>query len=209
MQRTPDTVRSIDDCTTAFKPRCLVQSSSENDKNRPLRQLSNKPSFEELVEGYPWDVSVSYVFSRVEGAKHSTIYCGIVKIHWTESTMTRDMIDKDHMSRGRFRDLFKTVFGKPIPNDLLKKLSEAEDIRDKIAHGKKWSDAQARKALKDIFDFATDFNTFVQEAAGFKPFGSLKGFKGRKESLPKETTHWVLRGMGIPAKAEDKVRKGE
>ena len=26
MQRTPDTVRSIDDCTTAFKPRCLVQS---------------------------------------------------------------------------------------------------------------------------------------------------------------------------------------
>ncbi|MER1334100.1 DUF4158 domain-containing protein [Klebsiella pneumoniae] len=27
----PDTVRSIDDCTTAFKPRCLVQSSSEND----------------------------------------------------------------------------------------------------------------------------------------------------------------------------------
>ncbi len=31
MQRTPDTVRSIDDCTTAFKPRCLVQSSSEND----------------------------------------------------------------------------------------------------------------------------------------------------------------------------------
>ncbi|MCC5686414.1 DUF4158 domain-containing protein, partial [Klebsiella pneumoniae] len=31
VQRTPDTVRSIDDCTTAFKPRCLVQSSSEND----------------------------------------------------------------------------------------------------------------------------------------------------------------------------------
>ncbi len=34
MQRTPDTVRSIDDCTTAFKPRCLVQSSSENDSLR-------------------------------------------------------------------------------------------------------------------------------------------------------------------------------
>ena len=32
MQRTPDTVRSIDDCTTAFKPRCLVQSSSENEQ---------------------------------------------------------------------------------------------------------------------------------------------------------------------------------
>ncbi|EPK4334007.1 hypothetical protein IV536_003733, partial [Escherichia coli] len=52
MQRTPDTVRSIDDCTTAFKPRCLVQSSSENDKNRPLRQLSNKPPFAEHLPGY-------------------------------------------------------------------------------------------------------------------------------------------------------------
>lgn len=36
MQRTPDTVRSIDDCTTAFKPRCLVQSSSENDSGLNL-----------------------------------------------------------------------------------------------------------------------------------------------------------------------------
>lgn len=173
-------------------------------KAKPQEVREYFPSFEELVEGYPWDVSVSYVFSRVEAAKHSTIYCGIVKIHWAESTMTRDMIDKDHMSRGRFRDLFKTVFGKPIQKELLEKLSEAEDVRDKIAHGKKWTDAQARKALKDIFDFATDFNEFVQEVAGFKPFGSLKGFKGRKESLPKETTRWVLRGMGIPAKAEDK-----
>jgi hypothetical protein len=162
------------------------------------------PSFEKLVKDYPWDVSVSYVFSRVEAAKHSAIYCGIVKLHWTESTITRAMIDKDHMSRGRFRDLFNVVFGKKIKKELLDKLSEAEDIRDKIAHGKKSTDAQARKALKDIFEFATEFNEFVQEIAGFKPFGKLQGFKGRKESLPKETTHWVLRGMGIPAKTEEK-----
>lgn len=173
-------------------------------KAKPVEVREYFPSFEELVEGYPWDVSVSYVFSRVEAAKHSSIYCGIVKLHWAESSMTREMIDKDHMSRGRFRELFKTVFGKPISKELLDKLSEAEDIRDKIAHGKKWTDAQARKALKDIFDFATDFNAFVQELGGFKPFGNLKGFKGRKESLSKETTRWVLRGMGIPAKADEK-----
>lgn len=160
------------------------------------------PSFEALVKDYPWDVSVSYVFSRVEAAKHSAIYCGIVKLHWTDSAMTRELIDKDHMSRGRFRELFDIVFGKPIRKELLQKLSEAEKIRDKIAHGKKWDAGQARKALKDVFDFASDFNEFLQETAGFKPFGNLRGFKGRKVSLSKKTTHWVLRGMGIPARAE-------
>jgi hypothetical protein len=171
-------------------------------KSMPQEVQDYFPSFESLVMDYPWDVSVSYVFSRIEAAKHSTIYCGIVKLHWTESTLTREMVNKDHMSRGRFRELFKIVFGKVIKKDLLDKLAEAEDIRDKIAHGKQWNDAQARKALNDIFDFATGFNTFVQDAAGFLPFGNLRGFKGRGQPLPKETTRWVLRGMGIPGKSE-------
>lgn len=158
------------------------------------------PAFSELVEDYSWDVSVSYVFSRVEAAKHGAIYCGIVKLHWTDSTLTRELVDKDHMSRGRFRELFKIVYGKPIDEELVKKLSEAEVIRDKIAHGKRWTDEQARTALKDIFDFAEGFNAFTQELASIKPFGDLRGFKGRKESLPKETTRWILKGMGIPGK---------
>jgi hypothetical protein len=159
------------------------------------------PAFRKLVEGYPWDVSVSYVFARIEAAKHMTIYCGIVKLHWTDSTLTRELVDKDHMSRGRFRELFKVVFGKPIDVALQKKLGEAEAIRDRIVHGKQWSDAQARTALIDIFDFAEGFNAFTLALAGFKPFGGdLRGFKGRKEPLPKETTRWVLKGMGIPSK---------
>jgi hypothetical protein len=68
-------------------------------KAKPQEVREYFPSFERLVENYPWDVSVSYVFSRIEAAKHSTIYCGIVKLHWAESKMTREMIDKDHMSR--------------------------------------------------------------------------------------------------------------
>ncbi|MCB1611884.1 MAG: hypothetical protein KDI60_09035 [Xanthomonadales bacterium] len=161
------------------------------------------PSFAELVESYSWDVSLSYVFSRVEAAKHTTIYCGIVKLHWTDSALTREFIDKDHMSRGRFRDLFKIVFGKPMTKELLASLSEAESIRDRVAHGKSWSEPQARKALIDIFNFAEGFNALVYSLAGFRPFGQLRGFKGRKQALPKETTRWVLRGMGIPAKADE------
>lgn len=169
-------------------------------KRKPKEIQEYFPSFVDLVEGYSWDVSVSYVFSRTEAVKHAAIYCGIVKIHWTDSSLTRELVDRDHMSRGRFRDLFKTVYGKPIEPELLKKLAEAEGIRDKIAHGKQWTDGQARTALIDIFDFAEGFNEFTQNQAGFKPFGNLRGFKGRKESLSKETTRWVLKGMGIPSK---------
>jgi hypothetical protein len=160
-------------------------------------------AFPELVEKYSWDVPIAYVFSRLERAKHETIYCGIVKLHRTDSSMTRELVDKDHMSRGRFRELFKTVFGKPLSKALLDKLSEAEAVRDKVIHGKKWTEAQARTSLIDVFDFATGFNDFVEEAGKFRPFGDLRGFKGRKEPLSKETTRWVLRGMGIPGKVEN------
>ena len=172
-----------------------------NSKPKEVREYF--PSFPELVKNYPWDVPVSYVFSRIESVKHSTIYCGIVKLHWTDSTLTRELVDKEHMSRGRFKELFKTVFGKQIEAVLLAQLQEAETIRDKIAHGKKWTDEQARKALIDIFDFAEGFNTFVYSTGGFKPLGSLRGFKGRKEALPPETTRWILKGMGIPSKSEE------
>ena len=172
-----------------------------NAKPREVREQF--PAFETLVEEYTWDVSVSYVFSRVEAVKHCTIYCGIVKLHWTDSSLTRELVYKDHMSRGRFRQLFEIVFAKKIDPNLLAKLSEAEKIRDKIAHGKQWTQKEARKALKNVFDFAEEFNDFVYGIAGFKPFGDLRGFKGRKEPLPKETSRWVLKGMGIPGRSED------
>lgn len=110
------------------------------------------------------------------------------------------------MSRGRFRDLFQVVFGKPLDKSLADKLYNAEKIRDKVLHGKDWTDAQAREALVNMFDFAENFNDFVYDLAGFKPFSDLRGFKGRKQSLPKPTTRWVLRGMGIGIKkATDEV----
>jgi hypothetical protein len=152
------------------------------------------PTFKELVERYSWDVSIAYVFSRLERAKRETIYCGIVKLHWTESSLTRQLIDKDHMDRRRFRDLFKTVFGVPIEKHLLEKLAEGESVRDRVIHGKIWSDAEARTALISVLDFCAGFNEFVQKRAGFPPFGDLRGFKGRKEPLSKETTRWVLLG---------------
>lgn len=158
------------------------------------------PAFPDLVASFSWDVSVTYVFSRLEAAKHAIIYCGIVKLHWTDSKLTRELVDKDHMSRGRFKELFKIVYGKPIEERLLAKLAEAEKVRDRISHGKQWSAAEARKALIEAFDFAEELDDFVFNNGGFRPFGDLRGFKGAKAPLPRETTRWVLKGMGVPNK---------
>lgn len=169
-------------------------------REAPERVRNFFPHFVELVEHYDWEIPVSYAHSRLEQAKRMTIYCGIVKLHWCESKLTRKLIDEDHMSRGRFRKLFKDVLGKPIPSHLIKKLEGAELIRDKISHGRSWTVAEARVGLVELIDFATEFNEFVNGQTGFQPFGGLRGFKGRGESLNKQSTRWILRGMGIPEK---------
>ena len=156
--------------------------------------------FSSLVEDYEWGVSVSYVFARIEAVKHTTLYCGIVKLHRCNSELTWEMLNKDHLSRGRFWDLFQVVFGKRVPQPILDKLSSAEKMRDKVAHGKRQPDADIRTGLRDAFEFCEVFNDFVYSVGGFRPFGDLRGFAGPREKLSKETTRWVLRGMGIPAK---------
>ncbi len=161
------------------------------------------PDFVQLVEQYDWEVPVSYVFSRIEQAKRMTIYCGIVKLHWCESTLTWKLVSEDHMARGRFRELFRTVFGQKIPDEILAKLEKGEKVRDKIAHGVKWTPKEARECLTSVVDFATEFNECVFRRAGFRPFGDLRGYKGRKEPLSKDTTRWILRGMGIPQRNEN------
>ena len=161
------------------------------------------PNFVELVKGYDWEVSISYVFSRVELAKRSTIYCGIVKLHWCDAELTRKLVNEDHMSRGRFLDLFKVVFGCRLPKNVAAKLESGEQVRDKVAHGIKLGEAEARQGLVDVIDFAQEFGDFVDGKAGFHPFGDLRGFKGRAESLTKATTRWVLKGMSIPKKEQN------
>ncbi len=169
----------------------------------PERIRSYFPDFAELVTRHNWEVSISYVFSRIERAKRMTIYCGIMKLHWCESSLTWKLVSKDHLSRRRFRELFEIVFGQKIPNHLIEKLEKGERVRDKIAHGMTWTPAEAREGLTNVIDFTAEFNEFVAEHAGFRPFGDLRGYKGRKEPLTQDTTKWVLRGMGIPKREEN------
>lgn len=152
----------------------------------------------QLLEGeYPYDVVLAWMFARLERAHNMAIHAGVVKLHRGDSTVTRNVLDTHHMTRDGFRKLFKTVFDKPLKKEIATTLNTAERIRDKTMHGKAVTDAEYRKAIVAVVDYAEVFNEFMSELGGFQPFGDLRGFKGRGQALDKRTTQWVLRGMGI------------
>jgi hypothetical protein len=153
--------------------------------------------FASLTENYPWDVVIAYLFSRVELAQNMTIYCGCVKCHKVDAELARKAINNQHLTRDGFKELYKSIFAKAIPRDVANKLDHAEDIRDKILHGKSVTEEGKRKAVLDLIHYAESFNNKLQDVAGFRPFGSLKGFKGRGQSLDKATSRWVLKGIGF------------
>ena len=153
--------------------------------------------FSSLAQNYPWDVVIAYLFSRVELAQNMTIYCGIVKCHKVDSEIAKNAVNSQHMTRQGFKDLYKSIFGKNIPREISGKLDHAEDVRDKILHGKQVTEVDKRRAVYDLLLYAKSFNAKLDEIAGFKPFGSLKGFKGRGQSLDKATSRWVVKGIGF------------
>ncbi|MCY4383534.1 MAG: hypothetical protein OXE44_10340 [Nitrospinae bacterium] len=153
--------------------------------------------FPALARGFPWEVSISYTFSLVETAHNMTVYCGVVKLHKVDSSLARTALENHHMTRPGFRDLYKTIFNRKLPQTIVDKIIRAEAVRDRILHGKEANDKNKRQAIVDVLDYAVAFNGEVDKVASFKPFGSLQGFKGRGKPLDKSTSRWILKGMGL------------
>ena len=151
-----------------------------------------------LLDAFPLDVALAYVFSRVELAQNMTLYCGIVKRHKGNAALARKAVDAHHMTRKDFVQKYEAIFGKVLSSGAAASLQAAEAIRDKVMHGKKTSDKEVRQAIANVLDYAQQLNSDVSSLAGFKPFGDLRGFKGAAQSLDHSTTRWVLKGMGFP-----------
>lgn len=151
-----------------------------------------------LLENFPLDVALAYVFSRVELAHNMALYCGVVKIHNANKDVANPAIDASHVTREGFLEMFKTVFNRELPPATRKLLEKAEEIRDRVMHGKKTLEHDKRNAIAKVIQYAAKFNETVYADARFRPFGNLRGFHGRGESLSKATTRWVLKGMGFP-----------
>lgn len=154
-----------------------------------------------LIETYDWEVSLGFLFIRVEKALNTMLYCGARKLHRANAEVARNFVDAHHMTRKEFRRLFSNVFGRHIPAATTAVLAEAEKVRDKVIHGKSVNDADFRKATVRVIEYAEAMNELVHEVAAFKPFTvDLRGFVGRAEALDKSTTKWLMKGLGFLAK---------
>jgi hypothetical protein len=148
-----------------------------------------------LIEHGDWYVCIAYQFIRVETAQNRSLYCGVVKLHRAHPEVAGSVLYASHITRKSFLELLHTIFGTPLPADIASKLKYAEGVRDKIVHGKGVSDSDARQGIVDVLDYATAFNAHLDKCAGIRPFGDLRGFKGRGESFDKKTTSWLLKGV--------------
>lgn len=150
-----------------------------------------------LLPHYPYEVTLAYLFLRTERAQNRALYCGVMKLHRANADVADAAVSAQHLTRDGFIDLYKNVFGHELAKATLLKIKAAEKIRDRVIHGKDVSDAAMREAIVDVLEYAEALNADLDAAAGFKPFGNLRGFKGRAQPLDKSTSRWLLKGLGF------------
>ena len=150
-----------------------------------------------LIKSGLYEICITYIFAQIELAHNMSIYCGLLKLHKCDRELTMLAIEKQHITRESFKKLYENVFGQPISKITIDILEESEKVRDKIMHGKGTNHQERMKTVCLALDYAESYNQEVALNGGFKPFGSLIGFKGRGVSLSKNTSRWILKGMGF------------
>lgn len=150
-----------------------------------------------LVDGLPLDVCLAYVFSRLELGQNMALYCGCLKVHRTNSNVTREAISTQYMTREKFVDLYFKVFEIALPKSAKQRLRDAEKTRDSVMHGKNTTDQQLRTAIARALDYAEAVNKQLVAKFGFKPFGKLRGFAGAAKKYDKKASTLMLKGLGF------------
>jgi len=156
--------------------------------------------FRALVDStFSLHVLLAYCFFRLEQGQRITLFCGARKLHKTDSELTWKAIDGHYMSRENFQRFFEVIFSAGIPAPIQEIIKPAEDIRDRLMHGRGLDEGEVREAISRVLHYASAINGFLDSRnAGFRTFvGDLRGFVGRLEALDKSTSRWILKGMGF------------
>ena len=153
----------------------------------------------QLLEGsdFSYQTAIAYSFLKVEQASHRILYGGLVRIHRADTSLALNAVDKQHLGRHEFIALCGKIFDNQISPSTLSIIKSAEDTRDRVMHGKTVPDAEIRKAITVVLKYSSKLNDEVRKIAGFSPFGSMQGFKGRSKPMDTKTTEWLLKGIGF------------
>jgi hypothetical protein len=151
-----------------------------------------------LDSDFSLDIVLGYVFFRLEQGQRRVLYCGARKLHKTNSELTWKALNLLDKTRGNYHEFFKRIYGFPVGAATLECLTKAEEIRDRLMHGKELTEPEKREAISLAMQYVEQTNDLIHQQLGFKPYaGDLRGIVGRAESLEKATSRWVLTGMGF------------
>ena len=179
---------------TRIKTKKGLKSLYENCSEEVRHHFAHLPK---LLEEFPMDVCLAYVFARVEFGQNMALYCGSVRVHRVNAEIARNAVGTHHMTRESFIQLYKTVFDCDLPKSAHADLKTAERIRDLIMHGKGATSDQIRNAIARALEYADEVNSQLNRKHGLRPFGSLKGFAGRAKKLDTRTSRFLLKGLGF------------
>jgi len=155
------------------------------------------PCSDLLENSYAYEVVISYMFSKLEQAHREALIFGAVKIHGVDTALARSVIDKYDLTRKDFREKFKNIYGYRVPADAVTKITRAEQIRDKILHGKNVKIGQQQQCILDTIDYFAALNDVMYQNSTIWLAGDRRGYKGRKSVHNKATSRWILKGMGL------------
>lgn len=150
-----------------------------------------------LADSSQYHIALAYAFMKIEEGHHRALKCGLVRLHACASAKVDDALAQQHFTRSYFQDVFNNVLGKRIPKNAQQLLKDAEDIRDRLIHGKSVAASDLRSGLSNALDYIANLGQFVEDRTGKNPFGDLRGLAGKKELLDETTSYWVMKGVGL------------
>ncbi len=145
-----------------------------------------------------WEILIAYLFIKVEQAQYNTLYGIITKEYKIDKELSQKALDDYHMTRAAFIDLYEVLTSKAIEQKTIELGKKIQRIRNKVIHGnsKGFRIPTKRMAVVSILNYADLLNQQVFEESNFKPFGDIRG-PADGESHDKETSQWMLIGMGF------------
>jgi len=134
---------------------------------------------------------------KLEEGHHRALKCGLVRIHECNSQKVDTELEKQHFTSDKFTSVFKNIFSSDIPDKAGKNLKLAQQIRNKLIHGKSTTDPERRNAIYYALMYMEALGDFIKKETGKNPYGDLRGLAGKKKLLPAKSTIWMLKGFGI------------
>lgn len=155
-----------------------------------------------LGDGRNYEIALGYCFMKLEEGHHRALKCGLVRIHDCASDKVDSELEKQHFTAEKYSSVFKNVFSASIPLVAEKNLSMAQDIRNKLIHGKATTDPSRREAIYYALEYMRELGDFVKSKTGKNPYGDMRGLAGKRNLLPAKSTIWMLKGFGLGEKSE-------